>query len=336
MNRRTLLILVTATLAMVALLYVGPRQLDDAESELLLPDLKARLNDISKVTVVAAGDSTVATLVRGDEQWTVAEKSGYPADLAKLRRTLISLADATIVERKTADASLHSRLGVEDVSQAGAAGFQLNIYGAGPDGGQPVSVIVGNTGVRGNMAYVRRTGEGESLLIAADLDIGGSVLDWIARDLINISSGDIRVITITQPGGDSLIIERQQGKDSELTVVNIPEGRALSYASIANPIAGVLSSLQFDDVMPAGALEPDGLVPVVSRFETFEGLIVEARAYAADDDLWIGFSASADEALAAQAEDLNSRLGPWLFSIPSYKSEQLVKPMNDLLESGDE
>jgi hypothetical protein len=240
------------------------------------------------------------------------------------------------VERKTADASLYSRLGVEDVSQAGAAGFQLNIYGAGPDGGQPVSVIVGNTGVRGNMAYVRRTGEGESLLIAADLDIGGSVLDWIARDLINISSGDIRVITITQPGGDSLIIERQQGKDSELTVVNIPEGRALSYASIANPIAGVLSSLQFDDVVPAGALEPDGLVPVVSRFETFEGLIVEARAYAADDDLWIGFSASADEALAAQAEDLNSRLGPWLFSIPSYKSEQLVKPMNDLLESGDE
>jgi hypothetical protein len=106
----------------------------------------------------------------------------------------------------------------------------------------------------------------------------------------------------------------------------------LAYATIANQIGGTLASLQLDDVAPAAEVDRSGLEPVVTRFETFDGLVLEVRTYTIDSDLKIEFRAIADE---PRAGELNEKLSPWLYTIPSYKSEQLVKRMDDLLESTD-
>jgi hypothetical protein len=153
-------------------------------------------------------------------------------------------------------------------------------------------------------------------------------------------------------------LEKPAKEASGFTVLDIPDDRELSYASIADPIGSLLATLNLDDVEPSIALDLSQTDPVVARFETFDGLVIEADAYQLDDVIKVTFRFAADPALAnsfidtdepppetdtqgdatafasiiTQAEELNAKLGPWVFTLPSFKSEQLVKKMEDLLK----
>ena len=90
---------------------------------LLLPGLGEDLDQVTRVTVTGAGNEPIATLQRDEDGgWTIAEKAGYPADVAKVRETLIGLAEARIVEAKTANPEFYDRLGVEAVENEAAGG----------------------------------------------------------------------------------------------------------------------------------------------------------------------------------------------------------------------
>jgi hypothetical protein len=332
MGGRTLRMLIAAAIAMAALLYVAQIDFDQTVSEALLPDLKAGLNDVEKITITAGGGRVVATLERGETQWTLAERSGYAADVGKIRRNLIALADAKIVEKKTSNPEFYERLGVQDISDPDAGGVLLEFQSSGQAAAGPERLIIGETGVRGDMAYIRRTGQTQSFLVSADLDVSTKTIDWLARNTVDIAARDVRAVTISHPDGETLRIEKSAPEEAEFAVLGIPEGRALAYATIANQIGGTLASLQLDDVVPAAEVDRSGLEPVVTRFETFDGLVLEVRTYTIDSDLKIEFRAIADE---PRARELNEKLSPWLYTIPSYKSEQLVKRMDDLLESTD-
>jgi len=354
MNSRTFLILIAAILIMITLFYTTPRDSEYIDQGMLLPDLKGRINDVDKITITTADNGFTATLQRGEAQWTIAERSGFPANVGKIRRNLIALAEAQIVETKTADPSLYDRLGVQDLDQPDASGTRIDI--SAPE--QKISLIVGNTGVRGNMAYVREVGSDQSLLVSADLDLGSSMADWVDQDLMNISPTDVHSVTITHPDGDSLTLEKPDREATGFIVLDIPADRELSYATIADPIGGLLTSLTLDDVAAASAVDLSESDPVVARFETFDGMVIEAAAYQLDDDIKVRFRVSADQTLAnrfiekddsavnaepeaddssfastvSNAEELNAKLEPWVFTLPSFKSDQLVKKMEDLLK----
>ena len=347
MNSRTFLILITAILVMIALFYTTPSDFNGVDQGLLLPDLKAGVNDVDEITITTANNELVATLQRGEAQWTIVERYGFPANVGKIRSNLIALADAQIIETKTSDPALYDRLGVQDLDQPDASGTRIDISGAG----QTISLIVGDTGVRGDMAYVRQVGADQSFLVSADLDLGSNIADWMDKDLLNISPADLHAVTINHPDGDSLSIEKINREATGFTVLEMPDGGELSYASIADPIGGVLTALTLDDVTAATALDLSESEPVVARFETFDGLVIEADAYPLDDDIKVRFRISADQALAdefvdtdaetadpafsstvAKAEELNAKLEPWIFTLPSFKSDQLVKKMEDLLK----
>ena len=63
------------------------------------------------MTITGAGAQPVATLLRSDAIWSVVERDGYPADVEKVRHTLIGLAEARIVEAKTANPEFYDPTG---------------------------------------------------------------------------------------------------------------------------------------------------------------------------------------------------------------------------------
>ena len=241
---------------------------------------------------------------------------------------------------------------MQDLDQPDASGTLVDISAPG----NSIRLIVGNTGVRGNMAYVREVGSDQSFLVSADLDLGNNMADWINQDLVNISPADVHAVSIKHPDGSSLRIEKPDRQATGFIVLDVPDDRELSYATIADPIGGLLTSLTLDDVAAATALDLSESDPVVARFETFDGLVIEADAYQLEDGIKVRFRVSADQALAnrfietddsstdaeiedpafsstaAKAEELNAKLEPWIFTLPSFKSDQLVKKMEDLLK----
>jgi len=356
MNRRTFLILIVAIIVLGTLVLAGRDRGESAADRLLMPELSEIINDIKGLTVTD-GDGNVTTLRRGSTRWTVAERADYPADIGRIRRNLIALAEARVIEEKTADPARYPKLGVADITDEGAAGIELALDLPGG----PQRIIVGKTGVRGENAYVRRSGEAVSLLVSAPLDLGADPADWLDRALIDVPTRDVFRVTTTHPDGETVRIEKADRDADSFELADLPADATLAYAGVTGSIGAVLTGLECDDVTPrTPGTDANGAAQTVTRFEMFDGLVVTARIVSADDQARVAFDVSYDATLAARfvppttdpaaaenaeapgsaatnspgvrAADLDRRLDGWWFVLPDYKLEQLTRRRADLLQ----
>lgn len=344
MNRRTFITLVFIIAVMSAFLISNRQDFNSDEVISLLPGLDRELNDVTKLTIRVAGNRTATTLIRGPERWTVAERGNYPADVGKIRQNLISLANATVVEEKTTDPALYARLGVKDIANEDATGAELVIDGLN----ESYRIIIGKTGIRGDQAYARDPGSTVSLLIAARLDLGTEPADWLDRAIVDIPSSDVFRVTTTHPDGETIRIEKNGPEANGFELVDQPADTELAYASVTDSIGSVLAGLALDDVTTRADAGLEDVQPVVTRFETFDGLIIITNIYTIEDERFVGFEFTADAELAARfatpdqdeapgniatarAAELNARCSLWLFKLPSYKLDQLTRRQSDLL-----
>ena len=65
--------------------------------------------------------------LRSPYTYLVAERADYPADLPKLKKLLLAMGDAKIREEKTSNPDSYAVIGVEDPSQPGATGTQIEL-----------------------------------------------------------------------------------------------------------------------------------------------------------------------------------------------------------------
>ncbi len=347
MSRRTLVVLLAALaiLAAIAGVFLRADQNGRRVEELLLPGLKQQLNGIQRIVVAGPGNTPIATLERGADSWTVTEHNRYPADVARIRRNLLALAEARIIEEKTSNPDYYARLGVQDLNSASATGLQLTMDDG--KGQEPVSVIVGMAppGSSGE-TYVRRTGEPTSWLVTGQFDLGKTGSDWLARDLTDIPAGRIQSVAISHPGLETLRITRRAsatgtkgataGEEdlAEFLVADVPAGRELSYPGIGNGVAGVLADLQLENAQTREVLGTNPGKPVVARFVTTDGLVIETSAWRLTDGTRLTFLASGEGPAGAEAAALNARLGGWVYTLPSFKTEQFTRRLQDLLAPG--
>ena len=340
MNRRALAWLAAGLGALVLLAIIGQRQTAPTTSSvdtMFLPGLMDSLDDVDSVAIVAAGNTMVATLDRGSEGWTVRERGDYRADLTKVRHTLLSLAEANIIEAKTANPELHAMLGVEDIDATDATGLAVTLEGPAT----PISVIIGET-AGDYRRYVRRTGEPQSYLINRDPEVGGSAADWLDAAVLDLPAARVRSVTVTHPDGEVVRVSKMSSEQPNFAVDAIPEDRSLLYDSVANVMASVLQDLTLEDVERVG---DSNEAETVTEITTFDGLVLTVRGLEREDGTWIRFTANpAPEQPAAgeagaefdptiEAQELNARLGGWRFRIPAYKFEQLTRRMDDLLQA---
>jgi hypothetical protein len=364
MSQRNVLILVAAVVVLVGLVLVGQRGSGGgAGGKLLLPQLEAALSDIERVAITKANNESVVTLERKAEGWVATNKNGYPADIGKLRQGLQALAEAKILEQKTADPTLYSHLGVEDVTGDKAAGLAVALTAKGKE---LPGLILGNPD-GSKHRYVRRAGEAQSYLIDKNPEFARGVGQWLDAQIIDVRSDRIAQITITQTDGQVLNISKPNKDAANYDVADIPKGRELLYPGVANVIGYSLRELNLEDVEPATASPP--AKPAVVEFRTFDGLVVRAEGEKRGDASWVGFSASVDAERAArvaaaattptppaqgagapvdgakpvappaatpnaaeEAARINAKVGPWRYKIATFQYDQMTRRLADLLK----
>jgi hypothetical protein len=300
MNAKTLYgLIVSAAIALVAAWWINSAQKPISESaesnRQLLPGFRDQVNDVSGVTFTGAEGKVLATLERGDKGWTVSEKDGYPADVAKLREFLLKLADATVLEQKTTNPKLYADLGVEDIAAKDAKGVLVALEGTR----QPVKLIVGNfNGAGGGGTFVRRDGEAQSLLVKGNLTVDKNVSDWEKKDLADVAATRIREVTVTKPDGKPLKVYKDQPGDANFKVADVPKGREVSSEFVANSLGATLSGLRADDVFPAKDMPPPDKEVYKAHYAAFDGLVVDLTAWMKDGKDYAQFAASLDTAAA--------------------------------------
>jgi len=327
MNSRSLKIIVVTTAALIAILIAlqaGERR-PNPNDGLLFPDLRDRINDIGTLTITRTDDDGGTVIRRTADNWVVATRDDYPADIGKIRELLLQISAARLVEQKTSNPDFHAQLGVRDPAIEGSKGTRLQI--AGPD--VSYDVVVGNVAQPG-YRYVRKFADSQSWLIDKDPGIPGSTAEWLLKDIVDINSAEVRSVVISHADGVQIRISKDAADASDFVVENIPDGRELSYATVANGIAGALSGLQLDDVRQGDVLQ----APAVSTtFETFAGVRVVVRTTGEDDETWITLAASSGDDADGNAASINERALGWQFRIAGYKANQLTRQWDDLLKA---
>jgi hypothetical protein len=361
-RQRFVALIVAALVAISAALYFSTQRNDSREvSGLpLLPTLASEMNTVTSLSVLKGSPTPVVTVHKQGEQWTVAERANYPADVAKLRKLLVALSDAKIREEKTSDPANYSVIGVEDPTKPGASGTQIELIAkAGKQ-----DVIVGKPVEQGN--FVRRVGEKSSYIVEPGISLEAEPRYWIDTRLLDISADKIQSIQFKPETGPAYTVRRvsepapkpDEGKknapnaattasgtanapappdasdasaasgapsapaSSKFVLEGVPSGRQAADSNALAPSPTTFSNLNDDDVAPVGDI--DFSKPSTVTLALSDGSVITLTGAAVGDKRWIQVAAPKSALLSAKA---NGRA----FEIASYRYDQIFKPLEQLL-----
>ena len=316
---------------------------------LLVPGLMADLNQVDRIHLQAAGNQTIATLVRSEQGWGVLEKGYFPADVSKIRATVLALAEAYIVEEKTSNPELYTRLGVEEITASDASGMQMTVSTAE----QAHRLIVGKPGPQMNRSrYVRLQAEATTWLIDRKIDVQYDAAYWLRKDLFSVEASELTALTVQVPGGRAIKLVRKMAKhdhsqhaehassmmsnefESGFILANPSQPDAQVVDAELQQMVNALSSFQLLDVEPAVAATK--LKPTMqAEFHLLGDIKLKLSGYESEKDKYIkieaSVSAGADTAAKDWVSDINARVQGWLFKIPAVSYDAINKREADVL-----
>ncbi|MBK7876763.1 MAG: DUF4340 domain-containing protein [Planctomycetes bacterium] len=298
MNSKTIGILGAALVALagVTVLTLNHREqsVQSAETRTkLFPSLKASLKDAAKIGVQRKDGSF--TLERTGTTWGLAEKGGFPVEGEPVRKALLALAEMETVEAKTQNPTLYAQLGVEDVESEGAKSALVTVQdGAGKE---LARLLVGknyeskNYGAPGQ-SYVRKPGDAQSWLVKGQLELKEKGADWLAKKILEVKRERMRTVSIVHPDGHKVAVQRERPDQTDYTLLDLPEGKELKYATIASTLASGLEYVNLEDVQAAGTVDFTKDAGPVATFTCFDGLEVTVRCKEQDGKTYAQYSAA--------------------------------------------
>ena len=298
-----------AVVALIAAIWVSMGSQPASEGSekanvALFAGLRDHLNDVDAVTLSGGGNKALVTLKHDSDGWHVAERSGYPAELSKVREFVIKLADATVIETKTSNPKRYADLGVEDMSAPDAKGVVVALSGQKA----PTKLIVGLfNGGGGGGTFVRRDGEAQSLLAKGNLLAEKDPAAWIKKDLASVEAERIKQVSILGIDGKVVRVYKDTNFDANFKIADVPKGREPASEYVANSLGSGLSNLRIDDVAAAkDTPAPDKAFKI--HYLAFGGLAVDVTAWDAGGRNAVQIVASNDatqlegDIVAAQAK----------------------------------
>jgi hypothetical protein len=317
-RRRFVILLIAAVLAISGALYLStqrnlPR---DSRGAALLPGLGGQLNTVTSLSVRRGGATpTVVTVHEQAGHWTVAERADYPADVSKLRKLLLALSDAKVVEEKTSNPASFPVIGVEDPALPGASGAQITVIAK--DGKH--AVIVGKPFGEGN--FVRRAGENKSYSVEPGISFEAAPRYWIEPRLLDVAASNVLSVALKPVSGPAYALHRAAAADA-FTLDGIPPGRQAADAASLSPSSTAFSGLTADDVAPAA--DVDFSKASVATVTGADGNVLTITGAVSGDKHWIQVQTTKDAALNAKAAGR-------AFEIAGYRFDSVFRPLEQLL-----
>jgi hypothetical protein len=335
-NRLIALFVVTAIVVVAAVVLTvtgGGPAAERGAGERAAPQLAYRIGDVTTITVTRAqGAFNLAR--QADGGWGIAEKSNYPADTAKVRQTVLGMAELTLVEPKTAKPDSYPRLEVEDAGKEGAKSALLTLKDG--SGGKLAELIVGKrrvdrlgTGVDG--VYIRRPGEAQSWLAKGTLDLPPDAKDWLDKKVAAVEAKRINSVTLVQPDGAKVVLQRDN-PEAKFAVADAPNGAKMKSDYTVSEPASTLDNLELTDVQPEASLPFPAEGVNQAELVTFDGLTVKVRVLEKDGTNWIRLVASGTGDAEKEAKAFNDKVSAWVYAVAPYKANPLKTKMGDLIE----
>jgi Domain of unknown function (DUF4340) len=355
-RQRFMQLLIVAVVAISIALFLNARRNQSADTTGLpvFPGLAGDLNAVTAVSLQKGSATPSVTLHRNGDIWTVAERADYPADLTKLRKLLISLGDAKVIEEKTSDPQRFAGIGVDEPA-SGATGVLIIV--TTPT--EKRSLIVGKSIGGGN--FVRRPTETKSYSVEPGISADADPHYWIDAHLLNIASAQIQDLNVKPLGGPGYSLHRpkpvadvkadtgtkppaadatatkatadagapatppapaQAPANDTFTLDGVPAGRKPLESAALSASSNTLATLNADDVAPASSI--DFSQASQATITLTDGTVVTLSGTVIGDKHWIQVTSSKDAALTAKTAGR-------AFDVAPYRYDGIFKPLEQLL-----
>ena len=316
----------------------------DSRGGALLPGLTGQLNTVTSLSVRRGSATPTVTVHEQAGRWTVAERADYPADVPKLRKLLLALSDAKVVEEKTSNPASFPVIGVEDPALPGASGAEVSIVAK--DGKH--AVIVGKPFGEGNFA--RRGGENRSYSVEPGISFEAEPRHWIDSRLLDIAASNVQSVAVKPATASAYTVHRAVGVGAAaasgaaagpragagagappspaataadgFTLDGVPPGRKAADAASLAPSPTAFSGLTADDVAPAADI--DFSKATVATVTFADGNVLTITGTMSGDKHWIQLQTTKDAALNAKAAGR-------AFEIAAYRFDSVFRPLEQML-----
>jgi hypothetical protein len=345
--------------ALAAVFVVGARDsaTSAAESGLLVEGLAERINSVAELSVTQGG-STLTVAKGTDGAWGLRERGGFPVQFAKVKQTLLTLADLERLEQKTSKPENFTQLELEEPDAPAAQSALVVVHD--DQGAELAAVVVGKSAAGTAQAfYARKRGDDQCWLVKGRLDLRSDVLSWVEREIVKLESDRVKSTRVVHADGEELRLSRVEPVAGKWVIDNLPEGRQERSEGIGQSTATALSYFSLDDVKPVGEVDFAAEPLATAEYRTYDGLCLVVELAKQDAKLWARISArdkspeqppappppgppedgadaplaveSPQRDIAQESTELNARLTPWAFALPQWKADQIAKRMKDLL-----
>lgn len=291
----------------------------------LFKDLKAA--DIATIRI--SGPQSALTLERKKDGWAIAERDGFPADLAKVRDFVLKAIGLEIGQSEPIGEKDRARLALD------ASGTKLEFDAA--DGKALAQATVGKKYFKrepehpdkatGDGRFVMVPGHDATVYIVSDPLVQASTrtADWIDRTAFKVEK--VKTLEVRYPDGSGYRIERA-ADNADWKLAGAKPGEKLEVTK-ANSASYSLSLLELADVAPKDAADTGLDTPVLISATTLGGVSCEIKVGKLQgDNYYVRYSTSS-------TEPLDQLLSRYTLLIPKSKLEDTLKKHAELLEKED-
>jgi hypothetical protein len=357
---RTLFFFVAAVAIVGIAWNVSRDSAPDSEisTNLLFPELLESVNDVNRMSIVSA--TTNVELARSNSGWVVSNRDDFPADISKVRSTLLALSQTTALENKTSKPERYGKIGVNMPDSADSDSRLINVFTA--DETKLAALIIGNkrsASQPGEAQYfVRQTDSETALLVQGNLELNADPIQWMDTDIVDIPAERVRSVTIGQNEATPIVVSKQNARENFYSLANIPAGFTETSRSVVSSFGALLLGVRFDNVFSADKFDGKP-VRSTSVLETFDGLRATIEQYDHEDSVVTRVRFAYDPELVEPIEplpeedpesenkasesttepsvenavdDLNEKVAKWLYVLPDYKNRLLAKKFDEMIK----
>jgi hypothetical protein len=351
MTRRGVLLLgagaAIAAIGAAAVVMTGEETRTEAAliGQPVFPGIGPRLAEARSIEI-RKHDGTLG-IALADGVWGLTDRGGFPVRPERVRELFTGLAELRLIEERTGNPELFSRLGLEDVTVEGGTSQLLTVKDG--QGRTIAEAILGRRRIRtaGNLPeaiYVRRPGENRSFLAEGQLRADTDPMLWVEREILDIRRQRIASASTQREGEEPVTVTRESAAAEEARLADASEGFRPDQGKL-DDLPRALEWLSLNDVRPAATLA-DAAPAGVARFSTFDGLELTLRIVTADEKRWTMVSAAwsdkgprpdgapaeikTPEEARAEAEALERRHANWAYQLVDWKTDILMVRREDI------
>ena len=293
----------------------------------LLQDL--RIADVASIRIVEP--KSALTVQRRDEGWTIAERDGFPADLARVREFVLKLAALKVGQSEPIGDKDRARLNLD------ASGTQVEL---GDAQGKPLAQItVGKKYWKREPENPEKTpADGRFVGVPADpkhvvlvsdplTQASAKSADWIDRGSFQVEK--VKTLEVRTPDGGGYRIERA-ADNADWKLEGLRPGEKVDTGR-ANAASYSLSLLELADVASKDAANTGLDKPTLINATTLAGRSYSIKVGRLEgENYYVSFQASGQE-----EKPREKLLSQHVLLIPKAKLEDTLKKRDELVEKKD-